>query len=131
MKVASLENLYTNARTRRRLFREVRWAAVAVRLACPKQWSLQRGCLHRLPLLPVCGVWEMSCLQRLACCCLLTKASRTGWLVGVCERSERLGGLGGPLDEQLVFRVGFGNVLQGYVPGGKWVPVRYRFPPGP
>ena len=27
-----------------------------------------------------------------------------------------------------MFRVDFGNVLQGYVPGGKWVMVGYRFP---
>ena len=33
----------------------------------------------------------------------VTKASRTGWLVVVCERSERLGGLGGSLDERAKF----------------------------
>ena len=32
-----------------------------------------------------------------------TKASRTGWLVVVCERSERLGGLRGPLDKRAKF----------------------------
>ena len=30
---------------------------------------------------------------------MIAKASRTGWLVVVCERNERLGGLKGPLDE--------------------------------
>ena len=61
---------------------------------------------------------------------LFTKASRTSWRVVVCERSERLGGLGGPplLEPQLVIRAGFGNVLQGNVPGRKWVTVGIDFP---
>ena len=75
------------------------------------------------------GGGDVSCqrgvLQQFFPC--FTKASWTGCLVVVCERSERLGGLGGP-QPQLVFRVGFGNVLQGYVPGGKWVLVRDYWP---
>jgi hypothetical protein len=47
------------------------------------------------------------------------KASRAGWLVVVCERSERLVFL----EPQLVIRAGFGNVLQGNAPGRKWMTV--------
>ena len=65
----------------------------------------------------------------------ITKASRAGCLVVVCERSERLGGLG-PLDEgakfgSLIWCLGW--ILERFagLPGGKCVTVGYRFPPGP
>ena len=62
-----------------------------------------------------------------------TKASRTGCLVAVCERNERLGGLGGPFDKRIqnhriTWCLGW-LVLQGNIPDGKWVMVGYQFPP--
>jgi hypothetical protein len=65
----------------------------------------------------------------------ITKASRGGCLVVVCERSERLGGLG-PLDERAKFGSlswCLGWILERFagLPCGKCVTVGYRFPPGP